>query len=107
VLGRVGQGWRGVARSMPCKLVCGWGGEHACTSGNAMHALGIHGACTAWSERGPWRRLRAVWSAAAGWATWAVSLGVLWCDGSGWLAVEALVSNGRAPVGFGEREREW
>jgi hypothetical protein len=26
---------------------------------------------------------------------------------SEWLAVEALVSNGRAPVGFSEREREW
>jgi hypothetical protein len=107
VLDPTGQGWRGVVRSMPCRLVCGWRGEHACTSGNAMHALGIHGACTARSERGPWRGLRAAWSAAAGWATRAVSLGVLWHGSSGWFAADASASNGRAPMGFGEREREW
>jgi hypothetical protein len=34
------------ARSMPCITVCGARGEDMCTSGNTVHALGVHGACS-------------------------------------------------------------
>jgi hypothetical protein len=76
-------------------------------SGNARHALGVHGACAARSERGPWRGLRVAWLAPAGWATRAVSLGIHWRGCRLWLVVDALVSNGALSVGVGEREREW
>jgi hypothetical protein len=72
-LRRAGRVCRGVACSMPCRMVCGARGMEACMSGNALHALGVHGACAAWSERGPWRGLRAAWLAGTGWATRAVS----------------------------------
>jgi hypothetical protein len=77
-----------------------------------MHALGVHGTLGVHGARGvararPWRGLRVAWSVGTGWATRAVSLGVLWRGCNSWLAVEAWVSNGRTPVGFGERQREW
>jgi hypothetical protein len=93
--------------SLPCRLVCGWGGKHACTSGNAAHALGVHDACEARLKRGLGGVLQAAWSAAAGWATGVVCLGVHWHGCGRWHAVEAPVSNGHALVGIGEREREW
>jgi hypothetical protein len=64
---------RGSACSMPCRMVCGARGMVACTLGNVLHALGVHGVHAAWSERGPWRGLRSAWSAGDGWATRAVS----------------------------------
>jgi hypothetical protein len=64
---------RGSACSMPCRTVCGVRGMVACTLGNMLHALGIHGVRAAGSERGPWRDLRPVWSASDGWAMRAVS----------------------------------
>jgi hypothetical protein len=56
------------ARSMPCRTVCGAWGEDMCTSGNTVHALGIHGACSTWLGRGQLRGLRPVGAAASiGW----------------------------------------
>jgi hypothetical protein len=72
-----------------------------------MHDLGVHGACTARSERELWGGLQVAWSAAAGWAIGAVCLGVHWRGCRRWHAVEALVSNGRALVSIGVRGREW
>jgi hypothetical protein len=92
---------------MPCKFMCFWGGNHACTSGNATHALGVHCACVARSERGLWGGLQVAWSAATGWAIGAVCLGVHWHGCRRLHAVEAPISNGHALVGIGEREREW
>jgi hypothetical protein len=72
-LRHVGRVCRSGARSMPCRMVCGARGMVACTLGNALHALGVHGMRAAWSEREPWRDLRLAWSAGTDWATRAVS----------------------------------
>jgi hypothetical protein len=90
-----------VHRCAGCGAVVGvHASERACRSRRAERAL-------ARAEHGLERAPRSAWSAAAGWATWAVCLGVLWRGRGCWLAGEALVSNGRAPVGIGERERDW
>jgi hypothetical protein len=43
---------------MPCRFVCGSEEKCACTSGNAVHALGVHSACAVQSEHGLGRGLR-------------------------------------------------
>jgi hypothetical protein len=59
-----------IARSMPCRTVFGARGEDVCTSGNAVHALGIHGACSTRSERG---RLWGLWPVGAAGVDWVAS----------------------------------
>jgi hypothetical protein len=92
-LRRAGRVCRSVARSMPCRTVCGTRGVDACMSGNAMHALGVNSVRAAWSERGPWRGLWLAWSAGTGWATRAVS----W-ECSGTAATAGLLSKLRPPT---------
>jgi hypothetical protein len=58
------------ARSMPCRTVCGTRGEDVCTTGNAVHALGVHGACSTRSERG---QLRGLWPVGAAGIDWVAS----------------------------------
>jgi hypothetical protein len=50
------------ARLMSCRTVCGARGEDVCMRENAVHALGVHGACSTRSERG---RLRGLWPVGA------------------------------------------
>jgi hypothetical protein len=64
-----------IARLMPCRTVCGASEMDACTNGNAVHALGVHGACSTGSERGRLRGLRPVGAAGVDWAVSMVSRG--------------------------------
>jgi hypothetical protein len=90
-----------VHRGVGCGAIAGvHASEHTRRSRCAEHAL-------ARAEHMLERAPRSAWSAAAGWATWAACLGVLWHGRCCWLAGEALVSNGQAPVGMSERERDW
>jgi hypothetical protein len=59
------------ARSMPCRTVCGARGEDVCMSRNAVHALGVHGACSTRSERG---QLRGLWPVGAAGIDWVASM---------------------------------
>jgi hypothetical protein len=64
-----------IAHLMPCRTVYGASEMDACTNGNAVHALGIHGACSTGSERGRLRGLRPVGAAGVDWAASTVSRG--------------------------------
>jgi hypothetical protein len=91
-LEHAGQRWRGDVASMPCRFMCCQEGKGACMGGNATHALGVHGACAARSERGLWGGQRAAWAAAGHWASTMVASGLWWRGGRGWFASYALVS---------------
>jgi hypothetical protein len=53
---------------MPCRTVWGAREVDVHTLGNALHALGVHGACTTSSERVLRRDLRLVGAAGSDWA---------------------------------------
>jgi hypothetical protein len=91
---------------MPCRTVQGAREMDVRTLGNALHALGIHGACATRSERGLRRGLRPVGAAGNDWAASTVARGCGWRGSNGWLAAEASVSTGVCTVGVGEREGE-
>jgi hypothetical protein len=62
-------------RSMPCRTVCGERGVDACSSGNAMHALGVHDVQAERSERGLQRDLWLVGVAGSDWVASTVASG--------------------------------
>jgi hypothetical protein len=77
VLERARRGWRGEVALMPCRFVCGSEEKRTCTIRNAVHALDVHGACEAWSERGSGGGVQVAWVAPSHWALGAVSRGAV------------------------------
>jgi hypothetical protein len=93
-------------RLMPCRTVQGAREMDMHTLGNALHALGVHGACTTSLERGLRRDLWLVGAAGNDWAASTVARGHLWRGSNGWLAAEASVPTGVRTIDIGEREGE-
>jgi hypothetical protein len=60
---------------MSCRTVQGAREMYVRTLGNALHALGVHGACVARSERGLQQDLRLVGAAGNDWAASTVARG--------------------------------
>jgi hypothetical protein len=80
---RAGRGWHGVARTMPCTLVCGARQRRACMLWNRRAALDVHGGHGVRSERGSGGGLWAAWAAATHWVLEAVSKGSCRRGGNG------------------------
>jgi hypothetical protein len=72
---RARHGCRVIVRLMPCRTVRGEREMDVHMLGNALHALGVHGACTTSSERGLRRDLQLVGAAGNDWAASMVARG--------------------------------